>query len=70
MAVEEAYFATSHARNGVLFQLSCMTVKDMVGDGSGTSGRLCGCLQFTDPITSAEEADYFVEKLLFILKNI
>ena len=46
LAVEAVYYGTSHARNGVLLQLSCQTVKN----------RLCGCLQFPYPIVSEENA--------------
>jgi hypothetical protein len=58
--VQEAYFATSHARNGVLFQLSCMTVDD----------ALCGCLQFTSPITTEVEAETFLALLTGILNSL
>jgi len=39
-SVTQAFYGTSHSRNGVLCQLSCMTV----------AAKFCGCLQFTDPI--------------------
>jgi hypothetical protein len=58
--VQEAYFATSHASNGVLFQLSCMTVDD----------ALCGCLQFTSPITTEAEAETFLALLTGILNSL
>jgi hypothetical protein len=58
--VTEACFATSHARNGVLFQLSCMTVDE----------ALCGCLQFTSPITTEEEAETFLVLLEKLLNNL
>ena len=38
--ITQAFYGTSHSRNGVLCQLSCMTV----------AAKFCGCLQFTDPI--------------------
>ena len=57
---DEAYYATSHGRNGVLCLLSTMTVQ----------GRLCGCLQFPSPIVSEEDADYVTDKLLFLLRHI
>jgi hypothetical protein len=44
--VEEAYYGTSHSRNGVLCLLSCMTVRD----------TFTGCLQFPYPIVSKEMA--------------
>ena len=47
LAVKRAYYGTSHSRNGVLCQLSCMTV--------GASGDFCGCLQFTDPLIPPHE---------------
>lgn len=46
LAVTGAYYATSHSRNGVLCQLSCMTLGQ---------GEFCGCLQFTDPLIPAAE---------------
>jgi len=59
LEVEEVFYGTSHARNGVLCQLSVETVK--------TSGTLCGCLQMTDPLTTRDEQEAFRERLLSIL---
>mmetsp|Transcript_9580 Transcript_9580/g.15916 ORF Transcript_9580/g.15916 Transcript_9580/m.15916 type:complete len:197 (+) Transcript_9580:2268-2858(+) len=60
VSVKEAYYATSHGRNGVMYQLSCMTIDN----------ALCGCLQFTSPLVTEEEADYVRDKVQFILQNI
>jgi hypothetical protein len=60
VAVRRGYYATSHARNGVLCQLSSMTI----------DGALNGCLQFTSPLTSPDEADLVAQAVQFILKNI
>lgn len=51
VSVEGVYYGTSHARNGVLCQLSCETVK--------STGSLCGCLQMTSPILSREDQAAF-----------
>lgn len=59
--VKESYYGTSHARNGVLCQLSSQTIKD---------GAFCGCLQFTSPLISDQDADKFVDSLVFILQNL
>ena len=54
------FYATSHGRNGVLAQLSCMTI----------NGRLNGCLQFTDPIVSGVKAALFREKFEELLRRL
>ena len=43
------YYGTSHARSGVYCLLSSVTV----------DGALCGCLQFTAPLTAPAEAAAF-----------
>lgn len=60
LSVEEVYFGTSHGRNGVLSLLSCLTVKE----------QLCGCLQFTSPLTSPQEADRLVDALFRIVSRV
>lgn len=55
-----AYYGTSHARNGVYCLLSSITV----------DGAFCGCLQFTNPLTTVEEAAAFKEGLLAMLRSI
>jgi hypothetical protein len=65
--VAEAYYATSHARNGVLFQLSCMSVASGGGGGGEGAGAgaapFCGTLQFTEPIISREDASLMRRQL-------
>jgi len=46
LQVDGVFYGTSHARNGVLCQLSVETVK--------ASGSLCDCLQMTDPLTTRD----------------
>ena len=51
------YYCTSHARNGVLCQLSSQTV----------NGELCGCLQFPLPIVNKSKAGDLLQLLKLIL---
>ena len=60
ISIEEVYFGTSHGRNGVLSLLSCITVNE----------QLCGCLQFTSPLTSPEEADRLLSALLGVVDQV
>jgi hypothetical protein len=53
LSVSEAYYGTSHARNGVLCQLSCQTV----------NGELFGCLQFPEPVVTREKAELLRKKV-------
>jgi hypothetical protein len=55
-----AYYGTSHARNGVYCLLSTITVDDV----------FCGCLQFTNPLTTTDEAAAFKKGLLAMLLSI
>ena len=60
LQVNSAFYATSHSRNGVLCQLSCLTVPS-------EEGGLCGCLQFTRPLITSEEGmrfSYDLQQLL------
>ena len=60
LQIREGYYGTSHARNGVFCLLSSMTVGD----------NFCGCLQFTSPFISIEEAKEFKEKLNRMISNL
>lgn len=60
LSVEEVYFGTSHGRNGVLSLLSCLTVNE----------QLCGCLQFTAPLTTPQEADCLLEALIRLIDRL
>lgn len=60
LSVEECFYGTSHHRNGVLCQLSCMTLDK----------AFYGCLQFPSPLVTAEEAELFqnmVERFIKLL---
>lgn len=52
LGVKRVHYGTSHARNGVLCQLSCMSVASPGEAGS----PFYGTLQFTHPLISREEA--------------
>lgn len=58
--VTRGYYGTSHSRNGVLCQLSCMTINN----------SFQGCLQFTSPLTSIDEADIFTKRVEDIMRSI
>ena len=60
LQIREGYYGTSHARNGVFCLLSSMTVGDI----------FCGCLQFTSPFISVEEAKEFKLKLNRMISNL
>ncbi len=62
--VEQVYYGTSHARNGVLCQLSCMSVQS---DGSGP---FCGTLQFTEPLISRADAKVMRDSLVALLERL
>jgi hypothetical protein len=49
ISVSDIYFGTSHHRNGVLCQLSCMSVGD----------SFFGCLQYPEPIVSRSQGELF-----------
>jgi hypothetical protein len=57
LQLKEVYYGTSHSRNGVLCQLSSITIED----------TFCGCLQFTEPIISKKEAELLVKTLRLFL---
>ena len=57
--INSAYYGTSHARNGVYCLLSSITIGE----------TFCGCLQFTRPFVSKEEAKCFRDGLLAILRS-
>ena len=48
------YYGTSHARNGVVCQLSCQT----------TNGIFCGCLQYPYPVLTKYEASLCKQKIV------
>ena len=52
------YYGTSHARSGVYCLLSSVTV----------DGALCGCLQFTAPLTPPAEAAAFRDGVTALLR--
>jgi hypothetical protein len=56
----QGYYATSHARNGVLILLSCMTI----------DGSFCGCLQFTDPLINRNEAEKINARIVKYIQKI
>lgn len=58
--VKAGYYGTSHSRNGVLCQLSCMTINN----------SFQGCLQFTHPLISYDEADIFTKRFERIIRSI
>lgn len=58
--IESGYYGTSHSRNGVLCQLSTMTIND----------QLYGCIQFTHPLVTDDDANYFLSKLQLLLQNL
>ena len=60
--VRQVFYATSHSRNGVLCQLSCMT--------TGGVGEFCGCLQFTAPIIPPEKGAQIAQILADLLVNL
>jgi len=60
VSIESGYYGTSHSRNGVLCQLSTMTIND----------QLYGCIQFTHPLVTDDDADYFISKLQYLLQNL
>lgn len=60
VSIESGYYGTSHSRNGVLCQLSTMTIND----------QLYGCIQFTHPLVTDDDAEYFISKLQFLLQNL
>jgi hypothetical protein len=60
VSIESGYYGTSHSRNGVLCQLSTMTIND----------QLYGCIQFTHPLVTDDVADYFISKLQYLLQNL
>ena len=60
--VRQAFYATSHSRNGVLCQLSCMT--------TGGEGEFCGCLQFTAPIIPTEKGAQIARILADLLVDL
>jgi len=60
LSVKGGYYGTSHTRNGVLCQLSCMTINN----------NFHGCLQFTNPLTSNNEADIFTKRFERVIKSI
>lgn len=60
ISITGGYYAVSHGRSGCMTLLSVMTI----------DGSLHGCLQFASPIITNEEADYFTENMVFMLKNI
>lgn len=62
--VREAFYGTSHARNGVLCQLSCMTT------GAQGKEELCGALQFTDPLITRDQGAEIRRALCDILTEI
>jgi hypothetical protein len=65
LAVQGVYYATSHARTGVLCQLSSATVE--TSDGSQ---ELCGTLQFTYPLVTVEEATAFRNAFIRVITHI
>jgi len=64
LGVSTAFYGTSHGRNGVLCQLSCMTV------GGGDNAPFCGCLQFTSPLISREEANQIAKRLVQLVEQL
>lgn len=58
--VKGGYYGTSHTRNGVLCQLSCMTIEK----------SFHGCLQFTSPLTSNDEANIYTSRFENIIRSI
>lgn len=57
--INSAYYGTSHARNGVYCLLSSITVGE----------TFCGCLQFTSPFISKDEAKRFKNGLIAMLRS-
>ena len=64
LKVEQVYYGTSHARNGVLCQLSCMSVQ------SDNSSPFYGTLQFTKPLISREDARVMRDRLVALLTRL
>jgi hypothetical protein len=60
VSIDSGFYGTSHSRNGVLCQLSTMTIND----------QLYGCIQFTHPLVTDDDADYFISKLQYLLQNL
>ena len=54
------YYGTSHARNGVVCQLSCQT----------TNGALFGCLQYPFPILTKYEASLCRQRIVTFIDKI
>ena len=54
LAPRGVYYGTSHARNGVVCQLSCQT----------TNGALYGCLQYPFPLLTKYEASLCRQRII------
>lgn len=74
--LKEMYYGTSHGRNGVLCQLSCMTLcqgtsKELLaGAGNEDRSTFHGTLQFTEPLISRSMGSSLADRLVSILKGI
>ena len=62
--VRQAFYGTSHARNGVLCQLSCMTT------GPPGKEQFFGTLQFTDPIITRGQGAAIRQALCDLLTEV
>ncbi len=68
IVVDKVYYATSHARNGVLCQLSVES--PLAEQCENEEPKLCGCLQFPEPLITQKQSQAVKNALLNILKNI
>jgi len=75
------HYGTSHGRNGVFCQLSCMTLisapdaimssspSNAVNGVGGTESTFYGTLQLTQPLVSRNMGSSLVSRLVSILQN-
>lgn len=70
IVVDQVYYATSHARNGVLCQLSVESPLAKQKEKEDVKPKLCGCLQFPEPIVTQKQSQEVKKTLINILKNI
>lgn len=83
LSVKEAYYGTSHSRNGVLCQLSCMSIaNDISEDEDGKpiaevsvttqkksdENVFCGNMQFPAPIVSRQQATSIKNRVIDIIE--
>ena len=83
LSVKEAYYGTSHSRNGVLCQLSCMSIANDISEDEGgkpiaevsvttqkksDENVFCGNMQFPAPIVSRQQATSIKNRVIDIIE--